>query len=74
LAESEIKFLAPKVHYHVIPAPKYGSSRGVESTNEAVGGQAPLTHREMHRKEFESREELDEDDAKALLKKIRSRL
>jgi len=64
------------VHYHVIPAPKYGSSRGVESTNanEAVGGRAPLTHREMHRKEFESREELDEDDAKVLLKKIRSRL
>jgi hypothetical protein len=62
------------VHYHVIPAPKYGSSRGVESTNEAVGGRAPLTHHEMHRKEFESREELDEDDAKVLLKKIRSRL
>lgn len=62
------------MHYHIIPAPKYGSSGGVESTNEAVGGRAPLTHREMHRKEFESREELDEDDAKVLLKKIRSRL
>lgn len=63
------------MHYHIIPAPKYESSRGEESTNEAVGGRAPpVTHREMHRKEFESREELDEDDAKVLLKKIRSRL
>lgn len=63
------------MHYHVIPAPRFGSSgRGVEATNDAVGGKAPLTHREMHQKEFEAREELDEEDAKVLLKSIRARL
>ncbi|KAH9480545.1 Protein hit [Psilocybe cubensis] len=65
----------PHVHYHIIPAPRLNSSgRGVEATDEAVGGKAPLTHREMHQKEFEAREELDEDDAKDLLKGIRARL
>ncbi|KDR82644.1 hypothetical protein GALMADRAFT_58051 [Galerina marginata CBS 339.88] len=62
------------VHYHIIPAPKYGTSNGVESTDEAVGGKAPLTHREMHQREFEAREELDEDDAQVLVKSIRARL
>ncbi|KAF8967079.1 HIT-like protein [Flammula alnicola] len=65
----------PHVHYHIIPAPKFGGKgHGVESTDEAVGGMAPLTHREMHKKEFEAREELDDDDAEVLLKQIRSRL
>ncbi|KAF8195499.1 HIT-like protein [Pholiota molesta] len=65
----------PHVHYHIIPAPKFGSSaKGVEATNEAVGGRAPLTHRDMHQKEFEARDELDEDEAKLLLAQMRSRL
>ncbi|KAF8158250.1 HIT-like protein [Crassisporium funariophilum] len=64
----------PHVHYHVIPAPILGSSRGVSPIVDVVGGETPLTHREMHQKEFESREELDEDDAEALLTKIRARL
>ncbi|KAF9561346.1 HIT-like protein [Agrocybe pediades] len=66
----------PHVHYHIIPAPKFGaeSAKGVEATDKPVGGKAPLTRREMHQKEFEAREELDEDDAKALLPRIRSHL
>jgi len=33
-----------------------------------------LTMREMHRKEFESREELDEEEGTLLAKKISARL
>ncbi|KAF9046475.1 HIT-like protein [Panaeolus papilionaceus] len=64
----------PHVHYHVIPAPRFGGEGGVEDTNKAVGGKAPLTHKEMHRLELNSREELDDDDAIVLLEKIRARL
>ncbi|KAJ3516604.1 hypothetical protein NLJ89_g1029 [Agrocybe chaxingu] len=64
----------PHVHYHIIPAPKFASNQVSESTNEGAGGKAPLTHFEMHRKEFEAREELDEDDAKILVQKICARL
>ena len=64
-----------QVHFHIIPAPKFGSSHGVESTDEAVGGKAPLTHREMVTLEGQARlGELDEDEAKELLGRIRARL
>jgi len=59
----------PHVHYHIIPAPQLGSN-----SPEAVAGQAPRTHQEMHQKEFESRHELDDDDANVLVTRIRARL
>lgn len=66
------------MHYHIIPAPKFRpiteSDKGVEATDSVVGGRAPLTRREMHQKEFEARGELDEDDAKVLLPRIRAHL
>ena len=62
----------PHVHYHIIPAPQLGSSSF--SSTETVERQTPLTHEKMHQKEFESRHELDEDDAIVLAKKIRARL
>jgi hypothetical protein len=34
----------------------------------------PLTARDMHRKEYESRDDLDEDDAHALVEKIKTHL
>ena len=37
-------------------------------------GQIPLTHEEMHKKESESRQELDSDDADVLVKRIRAHL
>lgn len=37
-------------------------------------GMIPLTRREMHQREFESREELDEDEGKNLAMKIRASL
>ncbi|KAF9013377.1 HIT-like protein [Cyathus striatus] len=65
----------PHVHYHIIPAPTFEPDAGdVKDTNKAVGGRAPLTVREMHLKEFESREELDDDDADELAAKIRAQL
>lgn len=60
------------MHYHIIPAPQPGSSSS--SSAEAAGKQIPLSHEEMHQKEFESRHKLDEDDAIALAKRIRARL
>jgi len=62
----------PHVHYHIIPAPQFGSN--LPSSTEAVRGQLPLTHKEMHRREFESRTELDDGDAHVLAKRIRARL
>ncbi|TFK40693.1 HIT-like protein [Crucibulum laeve] len=66
----------PHVHYHIIPAPVFGASAptSIENTDDAVGGRAPLTRREMHQKEFEAREELDDDEAEELVAKIRARL
>ncbi|KAF9485873.1 HIT-like protein [Pholiota conissans] len=64
----------PHVHYHIIPAPKFGGPVQVsETTDEAVPGQTS-SHRQMHQKEFQLRNELDEDEAKVLLEEIRSRL
>ena len=56
------------MHYHIIPAPQFGSS------TEAVGEQVSFTHQEMHQKEFESRQELDDYDGAVLAKQIRARL
>lgn len=60
------------MHYHIIPAPQSGSSSPSSPTT--VMGQIPLTHEEMHKKESESRQELDSDDADVLVKRIRAHL
>lgn len=69
------------MHYHIIPAPVLGSStpQSVESqkadlSKDLEGGKAPLTRRQMHRMEFQSREELDDEDAELLVARIRARL
>ncbi len=49
------------MHYHIIPAPKLGAL-----SKKAEVGWLTLalpTHSEMHQKEFEARQELDDDDA-----------
>ncbi|KAF9489538.1 HIT-like protein [Pleurotus eryngii] len=58
----------PHVHYHIIPAPILNASPPVPSTTE------PLSHRRMHQAEFEKRNELDDEDAEALVKGIRAHL
>ncbi|KAG6837617.1 hypothetical protein H0H93_006138 [Arthromyces matolae] len=59
----------PHVHFHIIPAPTFGPSEPVESLDETSPN--PPTMREMHRLEYESRNELDEDDAGVLTREIR---
>ncbi|KAJ7134356.1 HIT-like domain-containing protein [Mycena epipterygia] len=60
----------PHVHYHVIPAPTFGS----QPTNPSPEDVEPLTRREMHQREFEGRSELDDDEAIVLAEQIRSKL
>jgi hypothetical protein len=61
------------VHYHIIPAPNFDASTTSEpfDTKDRVPDvDVPPTRREMHQKEFESREELDEDEGEILARKI----
>ncbi|KAG1886626.1 HIT-like protein [Suillus subluteus] len=64
----------PHVHYHIIPAPSFDSSAGVEPSEKAKEKEIALSRREMHQREFESREELDEDEGKVLAVRIRANL
>ena len=64
--------LNSQVHYHIIPAPKFNETAPQALTADRVT--LALTQKEMHKKEFEARNELDEDDARTLLTQIRSRL
>ncbi|KAF8895293.1 HIT-like domain-containing protein [Infundibulicybe gibba] len=60
----------PHVHYHIIPAPVLGSP----ATPSPQPERAPMTVMQMHQMEFQSREELDDEEACDLAAKIRSRL
>ncbi|KAI0075062.1 HIT-like protein [Panus rudis PR-1116 ss-1] len=60
----------PHVHYHVIPAPRFDSDVAKGHNHVTL----PLTQREMHKHEFESREELDDEEAISLVSHIRARL
>ncbi|PSS06851.1 hypothetical protein PHLCEN_2v3537 [Hermanssonia centrifuga] len=60
------------VHYHIIPAPDFSKPPVDEFNGSRVT--AALTQKEMHKLEFESRGELDTDDANNLIQKIRARL
>ncbi|KAJ7288532.1 HIT-like protein [Mycena rebaudengoi] len=59
----------PHVHYHIIPAPTFG-----KPPPDSPRGPEPLTRREMHQREFESRGELDDEEAAVLVKQIRAKL
>jgi hypothetical protein len=62
-----------QVHYHIIPAPKFSSlPTGLDP--KALKQELPLTAGDMHRKEYELRDDLDEDDAHALVEKIKTHL
>ncbi|THH31187.1 hypothetical protein EUX98_g3012 [Antrodiella citrinella] len=65
----------PHVHYHIIPAPRFDSPSPplapIDKVDHVV---KPLTQKEMHKAEYESREELDDDEAAELLLRIRARL
>ncbi|KAK0244029.1 HIT-like protein [Armillaria nabsnona] len=60
----------PHVHYHIIPAPTFSAT---SKTSDTIRD-PPLTRHQMHQMEFESREELDDDDATSLLQLLRAKL
>ncbi|KAI9058454.1 HIT-like protein [Trametes sanguinea] len=62
----------PHVHYHIIPAPKPGSEPEPLLKTDHVT--KPLTQKEMHKLEFESRNDLDEEFARRLVDNVRARL
>ncbi|KAI0647977.1 HIT-like protein [Trametes meyenii] len=61
----------PHVHYHIIPAPRPGATEPPLRGDHVV---KPLTEKEMHRLEYESRNALDENAARSLVESIRARL
>lgn len=62
-----------QVHYHIIPAPKF-SSLPTSLDSKDLKEELPLTARDMHRKEYELRDDLDEVDAHTLVEKIKTHL
>jgi diadenosine tetraphosphate (Ap4A) HIT family hydrolase len=65
--------ITSQVHYHIIPAPKFSTlptSLGPRELNQ----NPPPTGKDMHRQEYESRDGLDEDDARALVERIKAHL
>ncbi|KAF5360620.1 hypothetical protein D9756_004829 [Leucocoprinus leucothites] len=64
----------PHVHYHIIPAPIFDNPINVEPAITPLRSVTPLSRKEMHQKEFESREVLDDDEAQVLAEKVRARL
>jgi son of sevenless len=64
-----------QVHYHIIPAPRLGSlPTGLRPGPGNFDQELPLTARDMHRKESELRDDLDEDDGHTLVEKIKAHL
>lgn len=61
------------VHYHIIPAPRLDDKHDplAEKVDRVV---LPLSHKEMHKREIEARNELDYDDSDELVSRIRSHL
>ncbi|KAI0051138.1 HIT-like protein [Auriscalpium vulgare] len=57
------------VHYHVVPAPDLGGSRQAEE----ITRKAPLAT-DIHNRELEAREELDDGDAIQLVGRIKTHL
>ncbi|KAH9980244.1 HIT-like protein [Lactifluus volemus] len=73
VCNQEYAQVVPHVHYHIIPAPKFNSlatSLDPSDSNQKL----PSTIQDMHQKEYESRGELDENDAHALVGRMKAHL
>ncbi|KAI0269855.1 HIT-like protein [Gloeopeniophorella convolvens] len=73
VCNQEYAQVVPHVHYHIIPAPRFGSLSANLSPRDS-NSQKPLSTMDMHRREYESRDELDEDDATVLVERVRAHL
>ncbi|KAJ3525106.1 hypothetical protein NM688_g8456 [Phlebia brevispora] len=62
----------PHVHYHIIPAPKFTDSPTEDFKGDHVT--LALSQKEMHKAEYESRDELDQELGKDIAQRIRARL
>lgn len=66
------------MHYHIIPAPDLNAASKVSPVAAQVKsaglGGVPPSREEMHKREFEAREELDDGEAAGLVERIRARL
>jgi hypothetical protein len=62
-----------QVHYHIIPAPR-SSAVPTGSGSGDLKQKPPPTAKDMHRVEYESRDDLDEDTATVLVERIRAHL
>lgn len=60
------------VHYHIIPAPDFSNPKPQPAVRDHRT--TALTQKEMHKVEFESRDDLDDDEAMELVSKIKARL
>ncbi|KAG2010085.1 diadenosine 5',5'''-P1,P4-tetraphosphate asymmetrical hydrolase [Coprinopsis cinerea AmutBmut pab1-1] len=76
VCNQEYAQVVPHVHYHVIPAPKLTASRSPspEPTTSEKGKGTKLSLSKMHKLEFESRDVLDEDEARELVTKLKAHL
>jgi len=75
VCNQEYAQVVPHVHYHIIPAPRFSTlpTRSGSGPRDLDKKPAP-TGMDMHRKEYESRDDLDEDDAHALVERIKAHL
>ncbi|KAI9443237.1 HIT-like protein [Lactarius indigo] len=73
VCNQEYAQVVPHVHYHIIPAPK-SSTFPTGSSPGDLKQKPPPTTKDMHRVEYESRDDLDEDTATALMEKMRAHL
>lgn len=73
VCNQEYAQVVPHVHYHIIPAPR-SSALPTGSGPGNLKQKPPPTAKDMHRAEYESRDDLDEDAATVLVETIRAHL
>jgi len=73
VCNQEYAQVVPHVHYHIVPAPQFSSLQAGLGSRD-LDRELPLTGKELHRKEYESRDDLDEDVAHALVERIKAHL
>ena len=75
ITSSHPNLITVQVHYHIIPAPKFSTLPTLSDSGPGDLDQEPApTGMDMHREEYASRDDLDEDDALALVERIKAHL
>ncbi|TFK20601.1 ras GEF [Coprinopsis marcescibilis] len=77
VCNQEYAQVVPHVHYHVIPAPGLDKVQAAAKASASGAGEPKVDLKDlksMHRIEFESRSELDDDDAVDFVKRVKAHL